>query len=299
MLKFAGFDTGNPIDFLRKSVERGEALTNAERELYKKLGIDIDVILDLDPIDVRKLDPQIIIPTALKEKLESPAPPGCFPGDTLIALPGGGARRIDAIDVGDRVLTFDPLANGGRGALLEGVVTRTFRNVTQEWLRVDFAPSADGTTRRPLIATPGHEMLCPEGGFARLDQMVAWAGADRQGGTVTIVNQDAGLSSGQVSRISYSAATADMFEQAMMLAEGGSDGNLALKPKEVSGWRTYNFEVSGTLTPRPHPAIWQSAARRGHSPACRSLRARHPPEARHRNGAGTPRACAHSRYAPR
>ncbi|MCA3586050.1 MAG: hypothetical protein IOD03_20545, partial [Methylocystis sp.] len=217
-------------------------------DLLEKMGIELSKPVTAMSEGASKLVNDV--KGAITEQIYRSYPnlPRCFPGDTLIALPGGGVRRIDAIDVGDRVLTFDPLANGGRGALLEGTVTRTFRNVTQEWLRVDFPRSADGTTRRPLIATPGHEMLCPAGGFVRLDQMVAWAGADRQTGTVTIVNHDASLSSGQVSRISYSAATADMFEQAMMLAEGGSDGNLALKPKEVMGWRTYNFEVSGTHT---------------------------------------------------
>jgi hypothetical protein len=148
-------------------------------------------------------------------------PVQCFPGHTLIALPNGCSKRIDALNLGDTILTFDPQADGGRGALLSGVVTRTFENVTQEWLSITFQPGADDrnggkTCRRPLVATPGHEMLTPEGGFARLDQMVVWTAQDT--GTVTIVNHDASLSTGTVERITYSAATADMFEQAVMLA---------------------------------------------------------------------------------
>ena len=153
-------------------------------------------------------------------------PPRCFPGHTLIALPNGRSKRIDAIRTGETVLTFDPHADGGRGALLSGVVTRTFENVTQEWLRITFQPAADDRNsgkicRRPLVATPGHEMLRPTsgqgpGGFARLDQMVVWTAQDT--GTVTIVNHDASLSTGTVERITWRAATADMFEQAVVMA---------------------------------------------------------------------------------
>jgi hypothetical protein len=74
--------------------------------------------------------------------------PRCFPNFTLISLPDGSAKRIDSIDIGDHVLTFDPHADGGRGALVSGVVTKLFSNVTTEWLKLDFASDATGTSRR-------------------------------------------------------------------------------------------------------------------------------------------------------
>jgi YD repeat-containing protein len=181
----------------------------------------------------------------------------CFPGATLVAQPDGLSKRIDDLDIGEAVLTFNSYADGGRGALVSGVVTRLFENLTQEWLSIALPPD-DGKPRR-LVATPGHEMLRPEGGFARLDEMVRWdssgaaplrgeAGAQPSTGTVTLVDRDGSLITGAVERIVYSAATAHLFEQTTMLQGGGSHGTLALKPVEVTGWKTYNFEVSGTHT---------------------------------------------------
>jgi hypothetical protein len=153
--------------------------------------------------------------------------PRCFPGFTQISLPDGSAKRMDSINIGDHVLSFDPHADGGRGKLVSGVVTKLFSNVTSEWLKLEFDALPDGSTRRPLVATPGHETLKPEGGFARLDQMVVWT--SKNTGSVTIVNADATTSTASVTRIVYAAHTADMFEQAVVMTGGGTAGNLEIR----------------------------------------------------------------------
>ncbi len=139
--------------------------------------------------------------------------PRCFPGYTQIAQPDNRSKRIDAIDVGDTVLSFDPHANGGRGALLSGVVTKVFRNTTDVWLKLSFL---DGGT---LSATPGHHMLGADGRFDRLDHLVQWA-PDGDSGRVTLVGESGDLRAARVETIRYSAATAHLYPLA-----GGIAGN--------------------------------------------------------------------------
>ncbi|MEP1575754.1 DUF4214 domain-containing protein, partial [Roseibium album] len=74
-----------------------------------------------------------------------------------------------------------------------------------------------------------------QGGFKEIESLVS-------GGRGTIVLADGSEAEVTSERIVYSAATADMFEQ----AEGyvyPENGNLALKPVYKMGWKTYNFEV--------------------------------------------------------
>ncbi|SER81938.1 intein C-terminal splicing region, partial [Pseudovibrio axinellae] len=155
----------------------------------------------------------------------------CFPGYTLIST-HNNQKRISEINEGDTVLAFDPRADSGRTTLVPKIVSRTFTNITEEWLRLTWFE--DGK-ERVLVTTPGHEFLSANGDFRQVEQLVA-------GGTGAIVLADGSETVVRSERLVYSAETADMFEQ----AEGwvyAENGNLALKPVWKKGWRTYNFEV--------------------------------------------------------
>ncbi|MEJ8476858.1 DUF4214 domain-containing protein [Roseibium algae] len=155
----------------------------------------------------------------------------CFCGNTIVQLLGASAE-VSSILPGDTVLSFDPSADHGRGALVPKKVVRTFTNITEEWLRLSWVEDGED---KELVTTPGHEFLTAHGGFRQIEKLVA-------GGTGTIVLADGSEAKVASERLIYSAETADMFEQ----AEGyvlPQNGNLALKPEFKKGWKTYNFEV--------------------------------------------------------
>jgi len=155
----------------------------------------------------------------------------CFCGDTQIATPAA-LKQVSEISVGDKVLSFDPIGEIGRGALAPKKVVRTFTNITEAWLRLTWRENDE---EKELVTTPGHQFLTRNGGFREIENLVA-------GGKGTIVLTDGSVAEVSAERIVYSAETADMFEQ----AEGyvyPENGNLALKPVYKKGWKTYNFEV--------------------------------------------------------
>jgi hypothetical protein len=64
----------------------------------------------------------------------------CFAAHTPIAVSEELSIPIAALRSGDSVLSFDPLANSGRGALVPSRVVRLFENITEEWLIIRPAP---------------------------------------------------------------------------------------------------------------------------------------------------------------
>jgi hypothetical protein len=82
-------------------------------------------------------------------------PQHCFPASTLITLTNNAQTTIDKIDVGTLVATYDPTANQGRGALISGIVTNTFTNISQEFIKISSACGRINSTM-----TPSHEILC-------------------------------------------------------------------------------------------------------------------------------------------
>ncbi len=74
----------------------------------------------------------------------------CFLGHTPISMWGGGEKRIDQIEVGDWVVSYD-----AKGTLVPGKVTRTFVKQAQHVLDL-----------HGLMVTPGHVMLCGDGRFS-------------------------------------------------------------------------------------------------------------------------------------
>jgi hypothetical protein len=155
----------------------------------------------------------------------------CFARQTPIAMGDGSFRMIEDIRAGDTVLSFDPTADHGRGALVPRRVTRLYHNTTTEWVRLSW--TEDGEARE-LIATPGHHMLDQYGRFPRLDAML-------REGRATVVLASGALAEVLAERIVYSAATAHLFERAQSAL--AIAGNAALKPAPVDAWATYNFEV--------------------------------------------------------
>jgi hypothetical protein len=113
-------------------------------------------------------------------------------------------KPISEIRVGDVVLSFDPKADGGRGALVPQRVKRLFRNSTTEWIKLTWLENGEA---KELVATPGHHMLDKTGAFTRLDRMV-------QNGKAEIVLASGEVVKAKAERITYSAETAHMFEQA-------------------------------------------------------------------------------------
>jgi hypothetical protein len=80
----------------------------------------------------------------------------CFSGDTPILLADGAQKRIDAICVGDRVLSFDEAT----GDLTPQPVIATPSAIALDMLEIELD---DGTT---LHVTPAHELRTPEGWVA-------------------------------------------------------------------------------------------------------------------------------------
>ncbi|MES0884463.1 DUF4214 domain-containing protein, partial [Roseibium sp. SCP14] len=147
-------------------------------------------------------------------------------------MANGEQAEIRSLAPGDHVLSFDPLTEGGKGALIPQKVVRIFENITEEWLRLTWV---EGGEEKELVTTPGHQFLAAHGGFKEIESLVT-------GGKGTVVLADGSEVEVTSERIVYSAATADMFEQ----AEGyvyPENGNLVLKPVYKKGWKTYNFEV--------------------------------------------------------
>lgn len=163
-------------------------------------------------------------------------PKYCFPALVLICVGRDRCKLISQISVGDIVLAFDASFNGVESGLVPRRVTRIFRNVTTEWIKLSWW---DGDDARELVVTPGHHFLDQFGNFPPLSEMI-------KDGRATIVLASGELMEVTAERIVYSAETAHLFERATV--SGMSAGGAALQPVEVEGWQTYNFEVEDLHT---------------------------------------------------
>jgi hypothetical protein len=141
----------------------------------------------------------------------------CFPANTPVQISQTENKPISEIRVGDIVMSFDPTADGGRGALVPKRVKRLFRNTTTEWIKLTWLENGEA---KKLVATPGHHMLDKTGAFTRLDRLV-------QNGKAEIVLASGEVVEAQAEHITYSAETAHLFEQAgssSQIAINGADG---------------------------------------------------------------------------
>ncbi len=135
---------------------------------------------------------------------EPPSVPHCFPAATPIAVSLTETRPISDIRVGDTVLAFDPSADLGRGALVPRKVVRLFRNTTDEWVKLTL--SEDGE-QKELVTTPGHHFLDRFGNYPTIGEML-------ENGRATVVLASGELTEVTAERITYSAQTPHLFEQA-------------------------------------------------------------------------------------
>jgi hypothetical protein len=88
-------------------------------------------------------------------------PPRCFLAGTPILMADGQEKPIEDIRVGDLVMSFDPSADQGRGALVPKPVSRTFQNITRSIIDL-----------RGLHMTPGHVCLTDDGRFETIAEIL-------------------------------------------------------------------------------------------------------------------------------
>jgi hypothetical protein len=140
----------------------------------------------------------------------------CFPSFTPIQISKTETKPISKICVGDVVMSFDPKADGGRGALVPKRVKRLFRNNTTEWIKLTWLENGEA---KELVATPGHHMLDQNGAFTRLELMV-------QNGKAEIVLASGVVIEAKAERITYSAETAHLFEQTSSHARSAANASM-------------------------------------------------------------------------
>ena len=146
----------------------------------------------------------------------------CFPANTPILLADGTETDIETIDLSTTIMAHDEFGN-----LVPGRVTQLLHNITNEWIIL-----SNGTT-----VTPGHRYLQADGSFEEIGKML-----DVGGGECEVVLADGSLQKVTGERIVYSEATAHLYEQGEKVVYETA-GGLALQPKTIKGWKTYNFTV--------------------------------------------------------
>lgn len=87
--------------------------------------------------------------------------PACFLAGTPILMADGQEKPIEDIRPGDLVMSFDPSADQGRGALVPKPVSRTFQNITRSIIDL-----------RGLHMTPGHVCLTDDGRFETIAEIL-------------------------------------------------------------------------------------------------------------------------------
>ena len=105
----------------------------------------------------------------------------CFSAATHIELANNTSSPISAILPGEIVLSYDPNADAGCGALVPKRVVRVFRNVTREWIELDIG-EIDTTTgeEKILHVTPGHHFLDAFGNFPTVAELLMRGGRSAQ-----------------------------------------------------------------------------------------------------------------------
>jgi hypothetical protein len=141
----------------------------------------------------------------------------CFPADTPIQTSLTSTKPISEIRVGDVVMAFDPVADGGRGALVPKRVKRLFRNTTTEWIKLTWLENGEA---KELVATPGHHMLDKTGAFTQLDRLV-------KNGKAEVISAAGEVIEATATRITYSPETAHLFEQASSSPHSSANGTFA------------------------------------------------------------------------
>lgn len=160
----------------------------------------------------------------------------CFIGATPIRIGSTSTKLISEITIGDIVQAFDPFDQLGRGELVPRRVTRIFRNVTTELLRLTWVEAGEA---REIVCTPGHHFLDKNGKFPSIQEMIDAGHAD-------VVLASGEITAVKAERIIYSEKNADLFEETHAV-DVPARGNVVAADTR-SGWLTYNFEVEDLHT---------------------------------------------------
>ena len=168
----------------------------------------------------------------------------CFLAGTPIELADGSYKSIELIEVGDAVSSFLGGASfNGFEALYsptkEGRVVRLLQNITTEILAITF--SEDGHETKTVYVTPGHLMLTASARFvqARTALMSGEKFVTSLGNAVSATYEVIRYGSARGDQLSaaytgFTAVTGQVYHD---------EHGLAVAPREITGWRTYNFEV--------------------------------------------------------
>lgn len=151
-------------------------------------------------------------------------PTKCFASGTLITMWDGTQKPIECVTVTDKILAFDEAGNKQ-----PGIVTRLFKNTTQEWLKLDFEDN-----RAPITVTPGHRFMTETGDYLEIEHIVRLGN-----GQVRLVDKFGDVITATAQLIVYNAETAELYENVKLGIASGS-----LVHHDLSGWQTYNFEVA-------------------------------------------------------
>jgi hypothetical protein len=234
------------ISFLNSS--EGLALSGQDR-FYANVAMVLFVGKDL-PIVAPYHSTNFIL-----DFLKEYGPPGlgnyvsrCFLAGTPILLPDGSSVPIESIRPGDRVASFmGGFDFNGAAALkapiVPGHVVRLLGSITTSVIAIHY--EIDGAPYT-IYATPLHVMLTGSGRWMQArDALMA-------GERFVAINGQ--LVAASYEMIQYGSARGEELTRtfAAFAAVTGQvfqdENGLAIAPREVTGWQTYNFEVKATHT---------------------------------------------------
>lgn len=168
----------------------------------------------------------------------------CFLSGTPVLLPDGKLLSIECIAVGDVVASFEA---GVNSKIEHRKVVRLFRNVTTEIIALSYDLESNNLPESPNIyMTPGHIVLTASGSFMEVrrallsgERLVATNGEPIEAKYELIRYGSVRGDELSANNPAFKSVTDLVFQD---------EHGLAIAPREVTGWRTYNFEVEGTHT---------------------------------------------------
>lgn len=183
----------------------------------------------------------------------------CFAAGTLIDMADGSQKPIETIEIGDNVLSYDPDAEGGLGALRASKVTRTMTNIVDAI--IDF---------HGVKVTPGHATLCTDGPdkgrhVPLMDIIMAdGAVADRDGALIrAATNLVVGSEGDQFISVAYITNKSQQTYSngkirlgTLMLGQNGGDDWRIIDSLKREGYRIHDDGLISKGGEVPHPLYW-------------------------------------------
>jgi len=183
----------------------------------------------------------------------------CFAAGTLIDMADGSQKPIETIEIGDDVLSYDPDADGGLGALRASKVTRTMTNVVDTI--IDF---------HGVKVTPGHATLCTDGPdkgrhVPLMDIIMADGSvADRDGALIrAATNLVVGSEGDQFISVAYITNKSQQTYSngkirlgTLMLGQNGGEDWRIIDSLKREGYRIHDDGLISKDGEVPHPLYW-------------------------------------------